>query len=213
MSSLDLYYIILLGFAVSMDGFFAGMAYGIKKIHIPLLSLLTIGALTLFYTAIAAYSSHFLLSVINPKITTIFGSLLLISIGTVNIIKQVATPYHRTEPEPTPTKNFNSSTDNIFLYIIEKPERADIDRSNHLSIVEALLLGTALGVDNMVATFAAGLADTLPLYTPFVMCIIQTTLLYSGIVISKKIISKKLKERLTYLPGIVLILIGLFRLF
>lgn len=197
---MDIYYIILLGFAVSMDGFFAGIAYGIKKIHIPILSLAVIGAATLFYTGLAAYGSHFLVSILNSKITTIIGSLLLMSIGAVSIIKQL----------PIPCQSHMNN--NIFLHVIETPEKADMDHSNRLNTIEALLLGTALGIDNMVATFAAGLAESLPIYTPLVMCIMQTLLLYSGIVVSKKIISPRLKERLAYLPGIVLILIGLFRI-
>ena len=39
---MDLSYLILIGITVSIDGFFAGMAYGIKKITIPYASLLTV---------------------------------------------------------------------------------------------------------------------------------------------------------------------------
>lgn len=204
---MELYSILLLGLAVSMDGFFAGMAYGAKKIRIPTLSLVIVSAATLFYTALATFGSYFLAFAIQAKTAADIGASLLILIGGVSIIKQLSISH---KMQPAAKKKF--FTKNIFLYVIEKPECADIDHSNHLNVMEALLLGTALGIDNMTATFAAGLAAPLPAYTPLSMCIIQTALLYSGICIAQKLISPAYKKKLSYLPGVVLILIGLLRM-
>lgn len=209
---MELYYILFLGLAVSIDGFFAGVAYGIKQIKVPFLSLLAIGTVTLLCTGFASYGSSTLAVYLHPMFTTIIGSLLLIGIGFSGILRQFfAKP--ELPQECNMPKNFTFSIGKIVISIMAKPERADMDKSNRLNTIEAILLGIALGIDNMVATFAAGLVETLPIYTPIMMCVIQTILVYAGMVIAERITTNKIKERLSYAPGIVLICLGLLRLF
>ena len=43
---MNAFYLILLGFAVSIDGFATGIAYGLKKIHLPWTSLSIVGIIT-----------------------------------------------------------------------------------------------------------------------------------------------------------------------
>lgn len=209
---MELSYIIFLGLAVSIDGFFAGVAYGIKQIKVPFLSLLIIGTVTLFCTGFASYGSSFLAAYLNPTLTTIIGSILLISIGLAGILRQFFAKPELPEESSMP-KNITFSIGKIVISIMAKPECADMDKSNRLNTIEAMLLGIALGIDNMVATFAAGLVETLPIYTPLIMCIIQSILVYAGIVIAGRITTAKMKERLSYAPGIVLICLGFLRLF
>lgn len=210
---MELSYIILLGFAVSIDGFFAGIAYGIKTIKVPYPSLLTIGLVTLICTGLSSIGSHALLNYLNPVYTTAAGSLLLIAIGLTGIARQF---YQRIQfsaaQSPDSKQGITFSLGKIVIRIMAKPECADMDESKILSVTEALLLGLALGMDNMVATFAAGLVRPLPVYTPLVMCVIQTSLVFGGIYCAGKITSPKIKNRLAYAPGILLICLGLFRM-
>ena len=92
------------------------------------------------------------------------------------------------------------------------PETADIDKSKSISPMEAIFLGLALGIDNMVATFAASLMGFLPFYTPLIMGVIQMAFLACGSWSSSHLLSESLKKRFPFLPGTILILIGLARL-
>lgn len=210
---MELFYIFLLGFAVSIDGFFAGIAYGIKSIKIPSRALCTIGSVTLLCTGVACFGSHFLQQYLDTVVTSIIGSLLLITIGLIGILRQFFSQFKSTSFIQCKCPNkITFSFGKIVVSIMAKPECADMDESKHLNILEASLLGLALGLDNMVATFAAGLVEPLPFYTPFIMCFIQAALVYGGIYFAAKIKSKPMKERIAYAPGIILILIALCRL-
>lgn len=210
---MELAYLLLLGFAVSIDGFFAGAAYGIKRIQVPTLSLLAIGAVTFLCTQIAHDFSYFLADSINSLYIAALGALLLVCIGLCNLLQQYFTGRAKAEAPEEPAKPLTFSCGKIVISVMAKPESADLDHSSRLSLGEALLLGAALGVDNMVATFAAGLTNPLPAYTPFAMCCIQTLLVFSGILLARGITSAKMKDRFAYAPGLLLVLLGIFRLF
>ena len=209
---MELAYLLLLGFAVSIDGFFAGAAYGIKRIQVPAFSLLAIGAVTFLCTQIAHDFSYFLTGSVNSFYITAAGALLLVCIGFCNLLQQYFTRRSQTETTEEPSKPLTFSCGKIVVSVMAKPENADLDHSSRLSLSEALLLGAALGIDNMAATFAAGLTNPLPAYTPLAMCCIQTLLVHSGIWLARGITSAKMKDRFAYAPGLILILLGIFRL-
>lgn len=93
-----------------------------------------------------------------------------------------------------------------------KSEAADIDRSKHISAVEAMFLGVALGIDNMVATSAANLGEALPTYTPLAMAAVQMAFISTGLYGSERLINHHIRFRLPYLSGAVLVLLGIVRL-
>lgn len=208
---MDLSYVLILGFAVSIDGFFAGIAYGIKQIKIPVLSLLSIGFVTLACTGFSCFGARFLQRYFDPPLMAAAGALMLIALGLAGVSRQYFSRLSASPADDGAQGRVKISLGKIVVYIMAKPERADMDQSSRLSVAEALLLGLALGVDNMAATFAAGLVEALPVYTPPVMCVIQAVLVYGGICSARKVTSAKMKARLAYAPGLILILIGISR--
>lgn len=211
---MDLSYLVLLGIALSIDGFFAGIAYGLKNIKVSFLALAMIGLVTLVCTTLAMRCSTFMLTYINPSIASLCGALLLIGIGSLSIIHQylLKPPLEPAVSKGDPPTKITFSLGKLVISIMAKPECADIDCSHHLNKLEAFLLGLALGIDNMIATFAVGLTSSLPFYTPLLMCLIQSSIVWSGIYLAKKIISADMKHKISYAPGCVLILLGLIRL-
>ncbi|MDF2928903.1 sporulation membrane protein YtaF [Anaerospora sp.] len=208
------FYALSLGLAVSLDALAAGMAYGIKNIKIPFSSLCIVGAVTCFCTALSMIAATMLSNWIDTHFAIIGGSLLLIAIGAFSLFQEYFTrdvKHYHIEGEVTARK-LTFAVGKLVISIMARPESADFDESQSISKVEAFFLGLALGVDNMVATFAAALMGLLPLYTPLIMAIIQMVLIISGIYASNRFFTEELKSRFPYLPGAILILIGLFRL-
>lgn len=93
-----------------------------------------------------------------------------------------------------------------------KPEAADIDRSMHISPIEAIFLGLALVIDNIVATSAANLGHALPVYTPFAMAAVQMAFVSIGFHGSEQLIRHHVRFRLRFVSGSVLVLLGVVRL-
>ncbi len=201
---MSFFYLLLLGCAVSIDGFVAGIAYGLKDIFIPMNSLLIICITTMVATGIGMSTACVLGTLINTQVAMLCGACLLIIIGLFSLFQEYLI-----------NGAHNDKINNIghlVINIMANPEKADVDQSRAINSVEALFLGLALGADNMIATFAAALIDPLPLYTPFVMGLIQIIVISAGIYTSKYFIPETLKKRFPYMPGILLIILGLIRL-
>ncbi len=208
------FYLLFLGFAVSIDGFVAGIAYGLKDIRIPMKSLLIICITTIISTTIAMWTACFLGIFMNTQLALLCGSLLLILIGIFSLFQEYLTKdahKNRIHEEAHPPK-LTFSLGRLVINIMADPEKADVDHSRGINSTEALFLGLALGFDNIIATFAATLMGPLPFYTPFIMGLIQVIVISAGIYTSKHLISATLKKRFPYVPGIILILLGLVRL-
>lgn len=211
---MNLFYVLLLGFAVSIDGFVAGIAYGLKNIYIPMTSLLIVCVTTILCTGTAMATAYVLGTFINTQLAILLGALVLIMIGLFSLFQEYLTKdakdYITNGGSLPPTLTF--SIGRLVINIMADPEKADVDHSQLINALEALCLGLALGVDNMVATFAADLMEPLPLYTPLIMGVIQIMVITAGIYTSQHFISDQLKKRFPYLPGIILIILGVIRL-
>lgn len=211
---MNLFYILFLGFAVSIDGFIAGIAYGLKNISIPITSLLIICITTILCTGSAMAMAYFLGTLINTQLAIVLGAFVLIIIGLFSLFQEYiindGQDYITDQGTVSPKLTF--SIGRLVINIMADPERADVDHSQIINPLESFFLGLALGVDNMVATFAAALMEPLPMYTPLIMGIIQIMVITAGIYTSRRFISSKLKKSFPYLPGTLLILLGFIRL-
>jgi len=212
---MNLFYVLLLGIAVSIDGFVAGIAYGLKNICMPLTSLLIVCMTTIACTGAAMASAYILGTIINTQLATLLGALVLVLIGLFTLFQEYllkdANESIRNGDIVSPKLTF--SIGRLVISIMADPEKADIDNSQLISPIEALFLGLALGVDNMVATFAAALIEPLPLYTPLLMGFIQILVIAAGLFTSTRFVTDRFKKSFSYLPGIILIILGLIRLF
>lgn len=207
---MGLFYVILLATGVSIDALAAGTAYGLKNIRVPLLSLIIIGIITGLFTVGAMLSAQLFGGTINSSLVAGFGAALLFALGFWNIIIEylahIANQYNEN------SENLTNSLGAMVVEVMAQPEMADQDKSNCINWIEAISLGIALGMDNMIATFAACLLGNLPAYTPLIMASVQMGLIILGIQVATCYIPHKVKNGLPYLPGLVLIIIGLTRL-
>lgn len=209
---MNLLYVLILGFAVSLDSFAAGVSYGLKNIRMPLRSLATVGLVTAVCTGISMLFAKLIDKLIDVHTAVIVGSILLVSLGLFNIIQEYLTKDHSLYNMDNPSRRLCFSVGKLVISIMAKPEAADMDQSKSISPIEALFLGLALGIDNMVATLAASLIEALPLYTPLLMGLIQMLFVATGRWASCRLVSDTFKNKVPYLPGTILILIGLMRL-
>lgn len=211
---MSLYYVLLLGLAVSIDGAMAGVAYGLRNIRIPPKSFLVVGIVTTIASALAMGAAAMLGQYIDTFLALVLGGLLLILLGAWNVFQQYITKNvasYEVEGEVTAGK-LTFSVGRLVISIMAKPETADVDRLGVISSLEAVFLGLAVGADGAVGTFAAALTGPLPVYTPIVVGLIHVICIGAGFVFSDRLISDAWKQRFPFLPGTMLILLGLLRL-
>lgn len=210
----NIFYILLLGLAVSIDGFAAGIAYGLKNIRMPAISLIIVGVVASICTAIAMVMAYMVGQFINTDLAIVIGALLLIMLGLWSLCQQYLTKNvtsYEANGEVT-ARSLTFSLGRLVVSIMAKPETADVDKLGFISSLEAVFLGLAVGADAMVGTFAAALMGSLPIYTPLVIGLIHMICIAGGCYSSRKFISEKFKKRFPYLPGTLLIVLGLLRL-
>jgi putative sporulation protein YtaF len=208
---------LVIALALSLDGFGVGMAYGLKKIKIPMGSL----AIIAFCSALAMGTSMLFGQLIMPKLTFIspktLGAAVLIAIGCYQLFRALK---ERNEPEAVPAmtaavaepdtyRTLMSVKLNMFglvIQILKTPDAADLDGSGTINIIESFFLGIALALD----TFASGMAATMTgvkLYVILLVAVMQVLTIGAGQLFTGKLPSGVLAKA-KYLPGVVLVLIG-----
>ncbi len=222
--------LLLLSFAVSLDGFGVGMTYGARKIKIPVSSVAIIsvcsGLIILLSMVVGVAMSQW----IPPKGASAVGAVILIGIGLWALIQFIRSG-EREEREAGSrgsrgTKSGPGNTvDNapvlkmelkIFGFIIQilrTPSAADMDRSGTISAGEAFLLGTALSLDAFGAGIGAALVGFPPLFTAIAIAASSGLFLWSGTKFGFWASQWRWMKQLSMLPGIILITMGIFKLF
>lgn len=211
---MNFFYVIALGFAVSFDGFIAGLAYGMKNIRMPLSSLAIVGLVTMACTGAAMVGAYVLGRFVPTSLAIGTGAALLIILGLWSLFHQYLVrnvkPYEASGDVTAKTLTF--SMGDLIISIMANPETADVDRLGIISPLEAVFLGLALAVDAMVGTFGAALMGVLPIYTPLAVGLIHIICVAAGCQSSTRLVSDKVKKQFPYLPGAILILLGIIRL-
>ena len=204
-------YVIILGAALSLDALLSGVAYGLKNIKLPWYSLAVVGAITFVCTALAMIGAKMIDGSVDTHQATLSGAGLLMMLGLWSMVVEYLTADKEVAGQITQRK-LKISVGRLVIQIMANPVKADMDLSNEIGPGEGVFLGLALGIDNMVATFAAGLAGTIPAYAPVIMAVIQMAFIAAGRQTSSYLVSAAIKRRAPYLAGFILFLLGLLRL-
>lgn len=204
--------LLLLAFAVSMDSFGVGLTYGIRKMKIPLFSLLLIACCSAISILLAMGFGHIIQQWISPRIAEMLGGIILITIGfwALYQIYRPAKNEHKTMQETIVNLEFKKIS--IVIKVLRKPMVADLDDSGIIVGREAFLLGLALSLDAFGAGVGAALIGYSPIFmamTVGIMCSVCVLLgMKSGWIISET----KWMKNLSFIPGLLLIILGMWQL-
>src|SRR5690625_2495552 len=150
---------------------------------------------------------------ISPAVTSILGSAILIALGLFVFISTVW-PQKKNESKTWKDKDHHNqlSTFHHFKTVITDPHRADKDQSGTISVAEALILGTALALDAFGAGLGAAMLGYSPILTSILIATMSGLFVFSGIKVGFLLSQNKTLAKLTYLPPILLICIGVYNL-
>ncbi|MGG4441922.1 sporulation membrane protein YtaF [Brevibacillus fortis] len=218
--------LLLVSLAISMDSVSVGLTYGLRNMRMPFLSLVVVSgcSFAVVYGVMLVGSS--LTEWLTPEIGKYIGAAVLILMGLFTLWRLIATR-SGTEAQESATEGSNAvvaaekqeeqepivllSQFRIFgvmIQILKDPSKADADRSGHIMGWEAVMLGLALSLD----AFGAGISLTFLGYSPLLvaLCIavMSALLLVVGIALGRRAGKARWLTRLTWLPPILLICIG-----
>ena len=78
---IQLFSLLILAFALSLDSFSVGFTYGLRKMVMPLKSVLIIASCSAISLMVAVSIGHGLERVLSPSITASLGGSILIGLG------------------------------------------------------------------------------------------------------------------------------------
>jgi len=101
----------------------------------------------------------------------------------------------------------------LVIQMVKTPVKADLDQSGAISATEAVLLGTALSLDSFGAGIGAALLGFAPLPTAAIIAVASGIFLASGLRIGYLCADLRWLRKFSILPGFVLIIMGILKLF
>lgn len=224
--------LVVLACAVSLDGFGVGITYGLRKIRIPLLSILIIAGCSGLVIGLSMVFGQWLSGYLSPVVGQIIGAVILIGIGLFALVQFVRRGSGESEEttegsgsaivpvgqgggaslSPTMVMIVELKRLGIVIHILRKPQAADMDRSGTISASEALLLGSALSLDAFGAGLGAALLGFSPLWTSLLIAAASGCFLLVGLRIGFRFATSGRMRALSLLPGVILIVMGILKL-
>lgn len=231
--------LVVLAFAVSLDGFGVGVTYGLRKIRIPFLSVFIIACCSGFIIWLSMQAGGWLSGYISESAAKLIGAIILIVIGcwalfqllrskhtndsdvtldeekagiSANEASGLESSPSEARVEATPVILLELKRLGLVIQILRTPQAADVDRSGVISASEAIMLGVALSLDALGAGLGAALLGLPALITAVVIAISSALFLVSGTSIGFRFAAKRGMQALSFLPGILLIMMGIMKL-
>jgi len=203
---MGLFSLILIAIAVSLDGFWGGFAFGLRKIKIPFNSLLIISSWSVICTMLAMIVGHYLQSYIPIEMAKYIGGILLLMLALYTLKEGNA---HRKEQKDNiqPKINFHE-----LVKILQNPLLADYDNEGDIKPMEGTMLGLAVAMDASIAAFTIALIGVNPFTTPFLFGIAHFVLIGVGNIVARTSIVSSFSEKFSLLPGFILLILAVLRL-
>lgn len=201
---------LLFALAVSADGFAAGVAYGIKRIRIPVIPLLVIAISSAAAVSVSMILGTGLAAILAPWWASRLGALLLIGIGCYFLMGAFRETINNLPVDPQqPLFSFSIKTLGIIVHILKEPSTADFDSSGEISVREAAFLGLALALDALGAGIGIALTGMNILFTALCVGMLKFILINSGMWIGQYCKGSRVTGAASLLSGFILVVIGL----
>ena len=158
-------------------------------------------------------------NLLSPVLAGRIGGSIIVSLGIWIVWQTLKSPaeqredHHHTVPasEEKLIATIEMKYFGIAINILKKPMEADIDRSGTINGLEAIILGLALSLDAFGAGIGAAMLGFSPLTLSVSIGIMSSLFLLAGMTFGNKLSYIKAINKLTFLPGVLLIVIGILK--
>ena len=196
--------------SLCIDSFVASIAYGTSKIRIPPLSTIIINLICTFTLACALLIGSIFKSFLPGNLPSILGFLLLMSIGIYRLFEYIFKAYISKCSKSTSPLTFKIFDFQFILQVYADEIKADFDNSKCLNVKESFYLALALSLDSLAVGFGSSLCN-INYMEVLILCFVIGMLCVSlGVYLGRKF-SQKVHLELSWLSGVLLILLAIIR--
>lgn len=204
---------LLFALAVSADGFMVGLAYGVKNIKIPMISLIVISLASALAVTVSMICGKAISYLLTSQLATLIGAAVLITIGFIFVMQYCREKINAIACDTeSPLISLNVKPLGIIIHILKEPSSADFDCSGEISAREAFFLGIALAMDAFGAGIGIAMAGFHILLTAICVGVLKFILVNTGLMLGKVIEGQRLKSYSALVTGFILVLIGITEL-
>ena len=197
--------------ALSLDTFTAGVALGTQKITVPFQSVLAISLTCSASLWLAISLGGWIGNWISPRTGAVVGCIILVMMGSVRLFDGVIKELLRRCCENKEGMVFYRKNLKIFLQVCVDSAQADFNRSQSLSVPEAISLAVALSVDGLAAGVGAGILDVSHWLIFLIAMLINLFAVHLGCRTGIRF-SRKHEQDISWVAGALLIVLGLIKL-
>lgn len=206
--------LIILSVALSIDGFGVGVSLGMRGMKIPFKSIVVISICSAVSLGVAMLIGDFISQNISHGAAGKTGGVILILLGIWYVFQFFKKEKDTIEAQSKEKMIFNYEIKSlgVVISILQKPTDVDFDKSGTITGVEALVLGIALSLDAFGAGIGAAMIGISPLVLAATIGIMSSIFIWSGLQSGKLLSKNKVVKNLSFLPGVLLIIIGILKL-
>jgi len=213
---------LLFAVAISVDAFVVGLTYGVKGIILPFRSTLIVSVTSGLTVFLSMLLGLFSTAIIDATFVNLIAVVLLTLMG----LWRISTVWQKQNKHGSILASvlFFCSRLPLISYMVNvmrEPEKAAGD-NEEVDNKEAWLLGLVLAFDSIGGGFAIAMAGLSLLMTPVMVTVVSCILIMTAIMIGEKFrffifpegkIKKNIEHFLDYFPGLIILLLALWKVF
>jgi putative sporulation protein YtaF len=202
----------VLASSLSLDAFVAGFSYGSNKTKIPMLSVQIVNLICSSVLGISLLMGKIIQPYLPEWLTILICFVILFLLGIVKLLDGITKTIIRKHSALKKELKFSMFNFKFILSVYADPEKADIDSSKVISPIEATYLAIALSLDGLAVGFGAALGNVNVLAVFISSFITNSLAIILGCYFGNKVAHKSLYN-LSWISGIILIILAIMRLF
>ncbi|MDU1507301.1 MAG: sporulation membrane protein YtaF [Clostridium butyricum] len=195
---------LLYSLSSNLDNLVIGIAYGVKKIKIGLISNLIIATVTSIGTLISMSVGKFISGFLPISLTNMLGAVIIMLLGLYFLIQSILKLIPKSYSNSLALKNVDE--------IMDYAEKSDSDNSGTLNIKEAFVVSLGLMLNNLGTGLAASITGVNVSITVICTFILSIALLMLGKSIGHNILGSICGKYAPLISGVLLIILGIFEL-
>ena len=181
-------------------------SYGLKKMTLSKPMIVLIGLCSGVAFGLAMVAGQLLALLLNETLISFIGANLLIGLGIYSLIT-----FDQEKLMSERQYNIELKRLGVVISILKKPVLADLDQSGDITGLEVVWLALALSIDASAAGLGASLVG-IDLVAILFIVVMTAVFLWFGLYVGGRFAKRDLRGWVRYLPGLLLIIIGLSRL-
>ena len=214
----------ILALSSSIDSLGIGITYGMKNTKISCWAKIVLFVISFFISLTSVWFGDMIKNIFTDFVTKLIGNLILIGMGIFMCFQAIRKENLPISKKDTFSNVISNNPEKIYSFfidflgitikIIKNPTSSDFDASNSIDWKEAFFLGIALSLDCFCIGVGGSILGMNSFLFPLLIAIFQLVFLSIGSFLGKKLhhLSSLPDNVWSVVSGVLLILIGLFRL-